>query len=47
MSERASKALRQMEASWSLQQDADSILDGEEEHAWRSRTNGRPVQITP
>lgn len=36
-----------MEAGWSQQQDADSILDGEEEHAWCSRMNGRLVQITP
>ena len=26
-----------MEASWSQQQDADSIHDEEDEHAWRSR----------
>ena len=37
MIEHASKALRPMEASWSQQQDADSIHDEEEEHAWRSR----------
>jgi hypothetical protein len=40
-------ALRQMEASWSQQQEADCILDEEEEHAWRFSTNGRLVQITP
>jgi hypothetical protein len=47
MSEHASMALRQMEASWSQQQEADCILDEEEEHAWRFSTNGRLVQITP
>lgn len=47
MSEHASIALRQMEASWNQQQEANRILDEKEEHAWRSRMNGRPVQITP
>ncbi|MBF1248654.1 hypothetical protein [Lautropia mirabilis] len=47
MSEHASMALRQMEASWSQQQEADSILDEKEEHAWCSSMNGRLVQITP
>ena len=38
---------RQMKASWNQQQEADCILDEEEEHAWRSSMNGRLVQITP
>jgi hypothetical protein len=37
MSEHASMALRQMEASWNQQQEANRILDEKEEHAWRSR----------